>query len=476
MRTSICACMRCAFPPPACAHHAFSYASIFPPPLPAFHATLAPPPITQGYPMLLLLALTCLVCGVQAEPPACGPWQLPGNTTNSSCIACPLDMYCDGLRAIPCVPGHCNVTACAASYVGAQCAACAGGYYSDVQLVGGNLLPTCRACSALGEYTSSPISRYLGMFAVGALALLAALHLLKRAACPGLELRLLVERIHPITRFVVFSQVSRLSLLYNIQGIPFPSNFRGSFLPSVALVGLNFDGFSLVYPQCWNIQWNILWTWLSLLLGMGGIMMILWGVYLFCFTLSPSSSFSSFVLIPAAHLLQLQVLQRSLQLLTSATVNGNLVVAYDPTVPWYSTSLGLSHKAIYDICMYFAVIDGLVFFVAVFNFVRIFTAGTIKLAEEPSFKNPQTTGFSSMFLPIATVMPMATAREEQFFSAALFLAFFEVMRQPFAVANAFSILVGPSDNIGTSVFCLALSCMEFAISMYYFYWQQNHPN
>ena len=45
---AICACMCCVFSPPACAHHAVPYASLFPPPLPAFPTTLAPSPHCTG--------------------------------------------------------------------------------------------------------------------------------------------------------------------------------------------------------------------------------------------------------------------------------------------------------------------------------------------------------------------------------------------------------------------------------------------
>ena len=40
---SVRACVA-SFPLPACAHHAFSHASLFPPLLPPFHTTFAPPP------------------------------------------------------------------------------------------------------------------------------------------------------------------------------------------------------------------------------------------------------------------------------------------------------------------------------------------------------------------------------------------------------------------------------------------------
>jgi hypothetical protein len=56
---AICACMCCVFSPPACAHHAVSYASLFPPPLPAFPPTIPPPPHCTG----LLQGCACALRG-----------------------------------------------------------------------------------------------------------------------------------------------------------------------------------------------------------------------------------------------------------------------------------------------------------------------------------------------------------------------------------------------------------------------------
>jgi len=56
---AICACMCCVFSPPARAHHAVSYASLLPPPLPAFPTTIPPPPHCTG----LLQGCACALRG-----------------------------------------------------------------------------------------------------------------------------------------------------------------------------------------------------------------------------------------------------------------------------------------------------------------------------------------------------------------------------------------------------------------------------